>query len=79
MSPLHGSQFPALRGSPADSSRSHEASISVKLQGVSQDILRAKESVRVCADVLQNFRSGDVFDRLSMQRRSMADQSKCRE
>ena len=27
VSPLHGSKFPALRGGPANSSRSHEASL----------------------------------------------------
>ena len=36
--------------------------LSVKLQGVSQDILRSTESVRDCVDLLQNFRSGDMFD-----------------
>ena len=36
-------------------------------QSVSQDILRATESVRDCVDVLLNFRSGDVFDRLCVQ------------
>ena len=41
--------------------------LSVKLQGVSQDILRTTESARDGVDVLQNFRSGDTFDRLFVQ------------
>ena len=47
--------------------------LSVKRQGVSQDILRTTESVRDCVDVLRNFRSGDMFDRLFVQAEEVDD------
>ena len=38
--------------------------LSVKLQGISQDIFRARESVRDYTEVLQSICDGDIFERI---------------
>ena len=47
--------------------------LSVKCQGVFQDILRTTESVQDCVNVLQHIRSGDMFDILFVQAEEVHD------